>query len=105
MYKNFLYILLLSCLFACDSLPSDWEWGSRPRPLNGVSGFPSAKTEYGRGFKDGCGIGWSSVGKGLISDFMPMELNTKLITQSADYRTGWWDGFEQCVYILDWDVI
>ena len=24
---------------------------------------------------------------------------------STYYNTGWWDGFEQCTYITDWDVV
>ena len=91
---------------SCDPLPKDWEWGLiRPAPLNGKKGFPSAKTEYGAGFKEGCSIGWSSVGTGIMSDAVPMKLSPEKITKSADFRAGWWDGFEQCVYIVDWDVI
>ncbi len=105
MIRSFICLLLLFLITNCDSMPKDWNWGIRPRPLNGMSGFPSAKTDYGAGFKEGCGIGWSSVNHGLMTEFMPMRLNTKKITKSADYRAGWWDGFEQCVYVSDWDVI
>ena len=105
MIKKIIQTSILFLVISCDSMPKDWEWGMRPRPLNGMSGFPSAKNEYGKGFKDGCGIGWSTVNKGTMSDFTPMYLDTKRITGSADYRSGWWDGFEQCVYISDWDVI
>jgi hypothetical protein len=103
--KKSIYTLIFILTIGCDSIPKDWEWGIRPRPLNGLDGFPSAKTEYGAGFKEGCGFGWSTVNKGLMSDFTPMTMDTKKITKSSDYRAGWWDGFEQCVYTSDWDVI
>lgn len=103
--KKFLQIITLLIAVSCDSMPKDWEWGMRPRPFNGLSGFPSTKTEYGAGFKEGCSVGWSTVNKGMMSDFMPGKLSPKRITQSSDFRTGWWDGFEQCVYVSDWDVI
>jgi hypothetical protein len=25
--------------------------------------------------------------------------------KSPDYGTGWFDGLEQCTYIVDWDVL
>lgn len=105
MIKKLVYLPLLILLTYCDSMPKDWNWGFRPRPFSGLSGFPSANTDYGAGFKDGCAIGWSSVAKGAVTDFMPMRLNTKQITKNVDYRSGWWDGYEQCVYIYDHDVI
>lgn len=105
MIKKLIYLTLLLALTYCDSMPKDWNWGLKPRPLNGLSGFPSAKTDYGLGFKEGCAIGMSTVGAGLMSDFTAKKLNVEDISKSADYRNGWWDGFEQCVYIIDWDVI
>jgi len=105
MIKKIIITLSLLLLAACDFMPSDWEWGMRPRPFNGMSGFPSAKSDYGAGFREGCGIGWSTVNKGAMSDFMPMNLDVEKISKNGDYRNGWWDGFEQCVYISDWDVI
>ena len=52
---SFLLILLItsSCILV-EPMPSDWNWGLKPRPLTGVKNFPSAKTEYGKGFRDGC---------------------------------------------------
>ncbi len=103
MHKKIIYLLLLFLTF-CDSMPKDWEWGMQPRPFNGLDGFPSAKTEYGAGFKNGCQIGWNSVGMGLMTEFMP-KLDPELLVKSTDYRIGWWDGYEQCVYTYDHDVI
>ncbi len=105
MIRKLFYLSLLFIAISCDSMPKDWNWGMAPRPFNGMSGFPSANTDYGAGFKEGCIIGWQAVGKGLMSDFLPATLNPDKIVKSADYRVGWWDGHEQCVYVSDWDVL
>ena len=105
MIKKIIYLSLLFIIFSCDSMPKSWNWGAKPRPLNGLSGFPETDTDYGAGFKEGCLIGWSIVNKGAMSGFLPKGLNPGKITSSPDYRAGWWDGHEQCVYISDWDVL
>ena len=84
-------------------MPKSWNWGMKPRPLSGIRNFPSAETEYGKGFRDGCVTAWDAVSKGLLSDLSP-KFDFKRLQKSADYNTGWWDGYEQCTYILDWDV-
>jgi hypothetical protein len=101
---SFLLILLTtsSCLLA-EPLPSDWNWGMKPRPLTGVKNFPSAKTEYGKGFRDGCYSAMNAVTKGLTSDIDP-RYDFRRMKKSSDYGLGWFDGLEQCTYIMDWDV-
>ena len=98
-------ITLSSCRLLAEPMPKSWHWGAKPRPLTGVRGFPETDTEYGKGFKDGCGSAWDAVAKGLLSDINDKKYDFKRSQQSPDYSTGWWDGFEQCTYILDWDVV
>lgn len=86
-------------------MPKGWNWGLRPRPLTGVKNFPPADTEYGRGFKDGCNTAWDVVSKGLLSDINDRKYDFKRSLKYSDYNSGWWDGYEQCTYILDWDVV
>lgn len=104
--------LLLNIVFACIScslfvepMPKTWNWGIKPRPLTGVKNFPPADTDYGAGFKDGCETAWDAVGKGAITDFNDKKYDFKRMAKSPDYNTGWWDGYEQCTYIIDWDVV
>ena len=33
------------------------------------------------------------------------KINPKLLTGNPDYSSGWWDGYEQCTYAVDHDVI
>ena len=72
MYKKLSILVFSLLVFSCnpfpESMPKDWNWGFRPRPLTAVSGFPSAKTDYGKGFKDGCHSSYDVVTKGLLSD-------------------------------------
>ena len=102
---SFLLILLLnsSCLLI-EPMPSDWNWGLKPCPLTGVKTFPSTKTEYGKGFRDGCQSAMNAVTKGLSSDLDP-RFDFRRMKKSADYGVGWFDGLEQCTYIMDWDVL
>ena len=86
-------------------MPRGWDWGMQPRFRFGTSNFPTADTDYGKGFRDGCSIFWSSVGKGMTSDFIKQTLDTKMLSGNPDYREGWADGMEQCTYIIDHDVI
>ncbi len=97
-------VLLPSCAVLLDPMPKGWNWGLKPRPLVGPRNFPSADTEYGQGFKHGCEMGFDAVSKGALSDikhgFIPQKM-----AGNPDYSAGYWDGFEQCTYILDWDVV
>ena len=105
--KNLFCVSLLLVTVSCvvDPMPEGWNWGANPRPLKGMKGFPPATNSYGMGFRDGCGIGWSTVTAGLMGDLVPKVLNPEQITKNSDYNAGWWDGFEQCVYIIDWDIL
>ena len=109
MIKNIFLIILIFTLSCCslfiEPMPKSWNWGFKPRPLTGVKGFPPADTLYGKGFKDGCEIAFDSTAKGLISEINDAKYDYKLMKQGSDYDDGWWDGFEQCVYIMDHDVL
>jgi len=105
--KTLLVFTLLStscCGILVEPMPKSWNWGAQPRPLTGVRNFPEADTDYGRGFKEGCQGAWVITAKGGV-DIMNPTLNPTLMTKNPDYSSGWWDGFEQCVYIVDWDVL
>jgi hypothetical protein len=99
----FIILFSLNSCLLIEPMPSDWDWGLKPRPLTGVKNFPSAKTEYGKGFRDGCYSAWNAVSKGLASDLDP-RFDFKRHKKTSDYGIGWFDGIEQCTYILDWDV-
>lgn len=110
MLKKIAAILLIlsfstSCSLFIEPMPKSWNWGLKPRPLTGVRNFPSADTEYGKGFKDGCETANDAVSKGLMSDFNDKKYDYKRMLKSGDYSNGWFDGLEQCTYILDWDVV
>ncbi|NBV06334.1 MAG: hypothetical protein EBS06_03740 [Proteobacteria bacterium] len=96
---------LTSCSLFIESMPKSWNHGFKPRPLTGTRGFPSADTEYGKGFKDGCNTSWDAVSKGLLADLNDRRYDFRRMQKSPDYNTGWWDGYEQCTYILDHDVV
>ncbi len=105
--KTLTLIILLffsSCGLFMEPMPKSWNWGIRPRPLTGVRGFPEVDTDYGQGFKNGCENGWSTSSKGL-KDLYKTNINPVLMSKNPDYADGWWDGYEQCVYIIDWDVV
>lgn len=93
-----------SCETLVEPMPKSWNWGAKPRPLNGVRNFPEANTDYGQGFRDGCGAGWDAVARGLLTDFNGKGIDPARIGSNADYSTGWFDGFEQCTYVLDWNI-
>jgi len=105
MLKKLLLITLLFFTIACESMPKSWNWGLAPRPLNGVKNFPPTDSEYGKGFKDGCGAAFDAVSKGLLSDIHGKRFDFKRMQKSPDYNKGWFDGMEQCTYITDWDVV
>ena len=109
MLKKISLLLMLISLCSCgifvERMPKSWNWGGRPRPLTGVKNFPSTDSEYGKGFKDGCGSGWDVVSKGLLSDINGHKYDFKRMQKSPDYNSGWWDGYEQCTYLMDWDVV
>lgn len=96
-------ISLGSCGVVVEPMPKSWNWGIKPRPLTGVRGFPETDTDYGKGFKAGCEAAWQQSTKGL-KDLTRSRFNPILMAESADYNTGWYDGNEQCTYIVDWDV-
>ena len=102
------HILILSLLASCNvfmqPMPKSWDWGVKARPLTGVRNFPPADTMYGRGFKDGCEGVQPIVGKGAV-DFIQPKFNPTLMTKNPDYYTGYFDGHEQCIYIMDHDVL
>ncbi len=111
--KNFskitLILLLISITAGCnvfgEPLPKSWNWGGKPRPLTGVRNFPETTSYYGKGFKDGCESAWAKVTRGLAETMLKPQYNYQLKKTSEDYNTGWFDGFEQCTYIVDWDVV
>ncbi len=109
MQKKFLPLILLplaSCSLFIEPMPKGWNYKFlQPRPLTGVRGFPPADTDYGKGFKDGCAAGWDATAKGLIADYNYAKFDYKRSVNNPDYKSGWWDGFEQCVYVVDWDVV
>lgn len=98
--------LLIALLFfiSCEKMNSTWNWGVRPRPLTGVRGFPDATSDYGRGFKAGCETGFGAVTKGALAE-IKTRFDAVQMSRNNDYANGWWDGFEQCTYINDWDVL
>ena len=108
MFKPIIVTSLILSLSACHVIyspfPDDWEWEG-PRPLTGTRNFPSASTPYGKGFRDGCQSGFKAVAKGLITDIQSGKFDYRRFKKSQYYNSGWWDGFEQCTYILDNDVV
>lgn len=94
-----------SCSLFIESYPSSWHNGFKPRPLTGVRGFPQTDSEYGKGFKDGCHSSYDVIAKGALSDLNEKRYDFKRMQKSPDYNTGWWDGMEQCTYIMDHDVL
>ena len=81
MFKKILFLVLIINLSACswfvEPMPPSWHWGAKPRPLTGVRNFPSTESEYGKGFKDGCGSAWDVVSKGLMSDINEKKYEVK----------------------------
>ena len=96
---------LSCCHIFYEAPPSDWGWGFKPKPLTGMGNFPSAKTEYGKGFRDGCQSAFNAVAKGLAADLWKGKYDYVRSKKSPDYNTGWFDGLEQCTYIIDHDVL
>ena len=104
-FSFFIIILTLNgCSILAEPMPKSWKWGAAPRPLTGVRNFPPADTDYGEGFKDGCAAAWDAVSKGLLGDINHKKMNAKKLASNDDYGSGWGDGFEQCTYIIDWNV-
>jgi hypothetical protein len=106
LFKTLLISILLftaGCGLFIEPMPKSWNWGLKPRPLTGVRGFPETDSSYGEGFKSGCESAWQASTKGL-TDIIKNRINPTLMTRDPDYANGWWDGYEQCTYIVDWDV-
>ncbi len=108
MRKFFLIFFIALNINACglfvEKAPKGWP-RVEPRPLTGIRGFPSLDNDYGLGFRAGCGAAWDAVTKGLTSDINSKKLDTVKLVNSPDYATGWSDGFEQCTYIVDWNIV
>ena len=111
MRAKFYLMLIITSLFLCsscrifyESTPSDWGWRFQPKPLTGMRNFPSAKTEYGKGFRDGCYSALNAVTKGLTTELDP-RFDFRRMKKSSDYGLGWFEGLEQCTYIMDWEII
>ncbi len=100
-----LALFATSCSLIMDPMPKSWHHGFKPRPMTGTRNFPPATTDYGKGFKDGCHTSFDVVTKGLLSDYNEKKYDFKRMQKSPDYNTGWWDGMEQCTYIMDWDIV
>lgn len=97
---------LVSCSLFIEPMPKGWNYKFlQPRPLTGIKNFPPADTDYGKGFKDGCAAAFDSVGKGLITEYNYAKFDYKRSVDNPDYKSGWWDGYEQCTYIIDHDVV
>jgi hypothetical protein len=105
--KKILLIFIIfstsSCYLIYDPMPESWNWGAKPRPMRGVRNFPSLETEYGKGFKDGCLSAWDEVATGVVGDYKA-KYDFRRAQKSGDYDVGWWDGQEQCTYIVDWNI-
>ncbi len=97
------FVFISGCELFAEPMPKSWKWGMKPRPLTGVKNFPSPETDYGKGFQDGCIAAWDTVASGALSDLTP-TIDAHKFGTSSDYSTGWYEGLEQCTYILDWDV-
>jgi hypothetical protein len=104
MIKKTILTALLFLTFSCETMPKSWNWGIKPRPFSGIRNFPPSDSEYGQGFKDGCGSGFDVAAKGLLADFNERKYDYKRTIKSPDYDKGWFDGLEQCTYIIDWEV-
>jgi hypothetical protein len=108
MTKKILIIFMIISINACglivQPMPKSWDWGLKPRPLTGVRGFPETDTDYGKGFKAGCENAWQASSKGW-TDVLPQTINPTLMSSNPDWAQGWWDAYEHCTYIMDWDVV
>jgi hypothetical protein len=101
--KKFLAISILLLINSCSS-PKGWGFALKPHPLGGMKNFPPTDTDYGRGFKSGCEAGLLITSKG-ITDGLDATIDPILAVKNPDYSSGWFDGSEQCAYIMDWDVL
>ncbi len=100
-----LSMLISSCHIFIDPTPKGWPL-IEPRPLTGTRGFPSTDTDYGKGFRAGCGAAMDAVSKGITADFNAAgELDVVKMSTSDDYNLAWFDGYEQCTYMIDWNVV
>jgi len=86
-------------------MPEGWDDWKFTRPFWGVKNLPPADTEYGRGFEHGCGHGARVAGKGMLTEVIGQNLRVDELINNEQFALGYYDGYEQCTYILDWDVI
>lgn len=108
--QNMVYRKLIIIIFVCTFLsscflPDGWS-GWRSRPYWGIKNLPPADTDYGRGFEHGCRHGLFVTAKGFLADDLSDSgLNVDELVNNEQFSLGYYDGFEQCTYIQDWDVI
>ena len=103
MLKKLLIISTLLILSSCTS-PKGWGIAFKPHPMSGMANFPSPDTDYGHGFKDGCEGSLLAISRGA-TDFLEARIDPVLAVKNPDYSRGWYDGHEQCVFIMDHDVL
>ncbi|MDA7705527.1 hypothetical protein N8772_03530 [Rickettsiales bacterium] len=104
-YRKIFFILIFFFIASC-TLPDGWsDW--RARPYWGMKNLPPADTEYGRGFEHGCRHGLYVASKGYLAEDLKRSssLNTEELINNEQFSLGYYDGYEQCVYIQDWDVV
>ena len=101
--KILLLILLSASLSSCNPPPRNWNWDIKPRPLGGLKGVPSADTDYGKGFRDGCSAGLKTTSKGLLGD-IKVHFDPEMISKNTDYSVGWSDAYQYCVDVMDWEL-
>ena len=105
-YKKFLiYIIILLSIASC-TLPDNWSgWFSRP--YWGMDNLPPADTDYGRGFENGCKHGLYVVSKGYMASDLAKKKKLYIdeLINNEEFALGYYDGYEQCVYVQDWDVV
>ena len=104
MLNKFLILSTLLIFTSCSS-PKGWGFAFKPRPISGMTNFPSTETDYGKGFKDGCEGALIAASKGVVDDILKTRINPVQAAKNPDYSNGWYDGSEQCFYIVDWDVL
>ncbi len=104
-YKNLAFISIIFIFCSSCALPKGWNDWTLSRPFWGMKNLPSTDTDYGRGFEHGCQHGTRVVSKGMLAEVIGTRLNTEDLINNEQFASGYYDGYEQCTYIQDWDVI